>query len=75
LHPRSFNSKLLEAAPFARERAIRLRGHPQAREKRREIIREKDRSTRRKHPQVEEKEDTVRSITMINGAMPSTLMG
>jgi hypothetical protein len=23
----------------------------------------------------EEKEDTVRSVTMINGAMPSTLMG
>jgi hypothetical protein len=39
-------------------------------EKRREIVREKDRSTRRKHPQVEKKEDT-----MINGAMSSTLMG
>jgi hypothetical protein len=52
-----------------------LRGHPQAREKRREIVREKDRSTRRKHPQVEEKEDTVASVTMINGAMSSTLMG
>jgi hypothetical protein len=66
---------LLEVPTFARERAIRPRGHPQSREKRREIVREKDRSTRRKHPQVEEKEDTVGSITMINGAMPSTLMG
>jgi hypothetical protein len=37
------------------------RDHPQAREKRREIIREKDRSTRRKHPQVEKKEDTVKT--------------
>jgi hypothetical protein len=66
---------LLEAPPFARQRAIHPRGHPQARERRREIVREKDRSTRRKHPQVEEKEDTVVSITMINGAMSSTLMG
>jgi hypothetical protein len=49
------------------------RGHPQVREKSREIIREKDRSTQRKHPQVEE-EDTIGSITMINGAMSSTLM-
>jgi hypothetical protein len=39
-----------------RERAIRPRDCPQAREreKRREIIRKKDRSTRRKQPQVEE---------------------
>jgi hypothetical protein len=29
---------------------------------------------RRKHPQVEKKEDTVRRVTMINGAMSSTLM-
>jgi hypothetical protein len=29
----------------------------------------------RKHPQVEKKEDTVRRVTMINGAMSSTLMG
>jgi hypothetical protein len=50
------------------------RGHPQARERRREIVREKDRSTRRKHPQEEKKEDTVGSVTMINGAMSSTLM-
>jgi hypothetical protein len=66
---------LLEAPPFARQRANRPRGHPQAREKWREIVREKDRSTQRKHPQLEEKEDTVRSVTMINGAMSSTLMG
>jgi hypothetical protein len=29
----------------------------------------------RKHPQVEKKEDTVGRVTMINGAMSSTLMG
>jgi hypothetical protein len=52
-----------------------MRGHSQAREKRREIVREKDRSTQRKYPQVEKKEDTIESITMINGAMSSTLMG
>jgi hypothetical protein len=28
-----------------------------------------------KHPQVEKREDTVGSVTMINGAMSSTLMG
>jgi hypothetical protein len=72
---RSFNPKLLEVLPFARQRAILPRGHPQAREKRWEIVHEKDRSTWRKHPQVEKKEDTIGSITMINGAMSSTLMG
>jgi hypothetical protein len=36
---------------------------------------EEDRPTRRKHPQVGKKEDTVGSVTMINGAMSSTLMG
>jgi hypothetical protein len=71
---RSFNPKLLEAPPFARQRAIRPRDHPQARQKGREIVRKKDRPTRKKHPQVEEKED-VRSVTMINGDMSSTLMG
>jgi hypothetical protein len=50
------------------------RGHPQAREKRREIVWEKDRSTRRKHPQVEKKEDTAGSVTTINGAMSSTMI-
>jgi hypothetical protein len=35
----------------------------------------KDCPTRRKHPQVEKKEDTVGSVTMINSAMSSTLMG
>jgi hypothetical protein len=75
LHLRSFNPKLLEVPPFARQRALRPRGHPQAREKRREIVREKDRSTRRKHPQVEKKEDTIGSVTILNGAMSSTLMG
>jgi hypothetical protein len=64
----------VEAPPYIRQRAIRPRGHPQARE-RREIIREKDHSTRKKHPQVEKKEDTVGSVTMINGAMSITLVG
>jgi hypothetical protein len=36
---------------------------------------EEDRLSRRKHPQVEKKEDTVGSVTMINGAMSSNLMG
>jgi hypothetical protein len=50
------------------------RGHPQARERGGRSS-EKDRQTRRKHPQVEKKEDTVGSVTMINVAMSSTLMG
>jgi hypothetical protein len=36
---------------------------------------EGDRPPRRKHSQVEKKEGTVRRVTMINGAMSSTLMG
>jgi hypothetical protein len=36
---------------------------------------EGDRPPRRKHPQVEKKEDTVGRVTMINSAMSSTLMG
>jgi hypothetical protein len=58
---------LQDREPFA------SRGHLQARERGGRSS-EKDRSTRRKHPQVK-KEDTVGSITMINGAMSSTLMG
>jgi hypothetical protein len=57
-----------EREPFA------PRGHPQARERGGRSP-EEDRPTRRKHPQVEKKEDTVGSITMINGAMSSTVMG
>jgi hypothetical protein len=38
-------------------------------------LHEEDRLSRRKHPQVEKKEDTVGSVTMINSAMSSTLMG
>jgi hypothetical protein len=49
------------------------RGHPQARERKGRSS-EEDRPTLRKHPQVE-KEDTIGSVTMINGAMSSTLMG
>jgi hypothetical protein len=49
------------------------RGHSQARERGGRSS-EEDRSTRRKHPHVEKEEDTVGSVTMINGAMSSTLM-
>jgi hypothetical protein len=49
-------------------------GHPQARERGGRSP-EGDQPPRRKHPQVEKKEDTVRTETMINGAMSSTLMG
>jgi hypothetical protein len=51
------------------------RREPFAREAVHKVERRGGRSfARRKHPQVE-KEDTVGSVTMINGAMPSTLMG
>jgi hypothetical protein len=49
-------------------------GHPQAGERGGRSL-EEDRPSWRKHPQVEKKEDTVGSMTMINGAMSSTLMG
>jgi hypothetical protein len=49
-------------------------GHPQDRERGGRSP-EGDRPPRRKHPQVEKKEDTVERVTMINGAMSSTLMG
>jgi hypothetical protein len=71
------NPKYGEAPPFAeRDRESHSPERPSTswREKRREIVPEKDRSTRKKHPQVEEKEDIVESVTMINGAIPSTLM-
>jgi hypothetical protein len=50
------------------------RGHPQARERGGRSP-EEDRPSRRKHPQVEKKEDTVGRVTMINGVMSFTLMG
>jgi hypothetical protein len=72
---RTFNPKFVEALPLERQRGpFAPRGHPQARERRGRSS-EKDRSTRRKHPQVEKREDTVGSVIMINGAMSSTLMG
>jgi hypothetical protein len=49
-------------------------GHPQARERGGRSPKG-DRPPRRKHPQVEKKEDTVGRVTMINSAMSSTLMG
>jgi hypothetical protein len=79
----------VEAPPFAqREPFTREAVHKLEREKRREIICEKDCSTRskattsgggRRGPTktiLEEKEDTVGSvITMINDAILSTMMG
>jgi hypothetical protein len=49
-------------------------GHPQARERGGRSP-EGDQPPRRKHPQVEKKEDTVGKETISNGAMSSTLMG
>jgi hypothetical protein len=49
-------------------------GHPQARERGGRSP-EGGQPPRREHPQVEKKEDTVGRVTMINGAMSSTLMG
>jgi hypothetical protein len=81
----------VEAPPFAereRERVIHLRGHPQARERKEEGDRSREGSLYSKEATTsgggrrglantspEEKEDIIRSVTMINGAMPSTLMG
>jgi hypothetical protein len=59
---------LQEGEPFAPG------GHPQAIERGGRSP-EVDRPSRRKHPQVKKKEDIVRSVTMFNGAMCSTLMG
>jgi hypothetical protein len=50
----SFNPKSWRHRHSKEREPFTPRGHPQARE-RREIVREKDRSTRRKHPQVEKK--------------------
>jgi hypothetical protein len=71
---RIFNPKVLEVPSFAGRKPFTLRGHPQAKERGGRSP-EEDRPSRRKHPQVEKKEDTVGSVTMINGAMSSTLMG
>jgi hypothetical protein len=70
---RIFNPKTLEAPPFAGGEPFAPGGHPQARERGGRSP-EGDQPPRRKHPQVE-KEDTVGRVTMINGAMSSTLMG
>jgi hypothetical protein len=67
---RIFNPKTLEAPPFGRGES---HSHQEAIYK---LEREEgDQPPRRKHPQVEKKEDTVERVTMINGAMSSTLMG
>jgi hypothetical protein len=67
---RIFNPKALEAPPFS-EGKIHL--HQEAIHKLEK--KEGDQPPRRKHPQVEKKEDTVGRVTMINGAMSSTYMG
>jgi hypothetical protein len=72
---RIFNPTSLEAPPFAKERAIRTERPATSQRKRGGRSPEEDHPTRRKHPQVEKREDTVGSVTMINGAMSSTLMG
>jgi hypothetical protein len=71
---RIFNPKALEAPPFAEREPFVPGGHLQARERGGRSP-EGDQPPRRKHPQVEKKEDTIRRVTMINGAMSSTLMG
>jgi hypothetical protein len=71
---RVFNPKAMEVPPFAEGEPFAPGGHPQARERGGRFP-EGDRPPRRKHPQVEKKEDTVRRVTMINGAVPSALMG
>jgi hypothetical protein len=71
---RIFNPKVLEAPPFVEGEPFAPGGHPQAREREGRSL-EGDRPSRRKHPQVDKKEDTVGRVTMINGAMSSTLMG
>jgi hypothetical protein len=59
---------LQDREPFA------LTGHPQAREREEGDLRRRI-AQLENHPQVEKKEDTIGSVTMINGAMSSTLMG
>jgi hypothetical protein len=71
---RIFNPKTLEAPPFVGGEPFAPGDHPQARERGGRSP-EGDQPPRRKHPQVEKKEDTVRRETMINGAMSTTLMG
>jgi hypothetical protein len=67
---RIFNPKTLEAPPFGRGES---HSHQEAIHK---LEREEgDQPPQRKHPQVEKKEDTIGRVTMINGAMSSTLMG
>jgi hypothetical protein len=71
---RIFNPKVPEAPPFAGREPFAPGGHPQARERGGRSP-EGDQPPQRKHPQVEKKEDTVERVTMIDGAMSSTLMG
>jgi hypothetical protein len=71
---RIFNPKTLEALPFAGREPFAQRGHQQAIERGGRSL-EGDQPPRRKHQKVEKKEDTVERVTMINGAMSSTLMG
>jgi hypothetical protein len=68
---RIFNPKALEAPPFAERESHSYEEAIHKLERERRGIDH----LRRKHPKVEKKEDTVGRVTMINGAMSSTLMG
>jgi hypothetical protein len=59
---------------FRLERPFAPGGHPQTRERGGRSP-EGDQPPRRKHPQVEKKEDTVGRVTVINRAMSSTFIG
>jgi hypothetical protein len=67
---RIFNPKALEAPPFAEREPFAPGGHPQARERGGRSP-EGDRPPRRKHPQVEKKEDTVGRVTVDAKRAPS----
>jgi hypothetical protein len=53
----------VEASPFAKREPFAREAVLELEKEEGEIVCEKDRSTRRKHPQVEEKEDIVGSVT------------
>jgi hypothetical protein len=75
LHPKIFNPKSREAPPFAKQRAICTEWTSTILRERMEISGGGSTNSKEAHPQVEKKEDTVGSVTMINGAISSTLMG
>jgi hypothetical protein len=74
-------SPFTEGEPFAREAVHKLEREEEGDHSQEGSLYSKEATTSgggRRGPAktpLEEKEDTVRSVTMINGAMPSTLMG